>query len=498
MNNKNNTLYNSTNKNYSNIIKPKIINDNPKLNTNNKITFTKTNKKDKEIIIQNFKENNLKKINSNSISKKLDLATIQSNQSKLLIYKPNKDYAILKTQSQSNEKRKNKFVFSDNRETPFKNFNTSRIINKKNINDNKNKYINSIEQKDTTNNNSAKENGLIAATLTNKELPASKELINRSNKDSFPSININEKVSNSLEINSNLINNNKQNNSDIKAINISNYTNKEINKDISHKNKLILSRINTMNYEAKLRSLSLREKAYFVLSKSKVLSIPERIIFSKITENVSYLVPIKEILKTSEILINERIKQLEDKLNEYNKKIESPFSPSKISSISLNLIMKEDEDDFKTIISSNFLTDENEQYYFFIYVQLLLLLLGEMVNEDDIEENGVNILYKKLAKRDYIFIKDYLSKLFMVKKLKVGEFSGEIIDKFDEAFEELPDMIKYDGPLKKIRFISFSHFILAETYKYFKNLKYLVHLKMETQDYINGLNEKKKRLKLKY
>ena len=114
MNNKNNTLYNSTNKNYSNIIKPKIINDNPKLNTNNKITFTKTNKKDKEIIIQNFKENNIKKINSNSISKKLDLATIQSNQSKLLIYKPNKDYAILKTQAQSNEKRKNKFVFSDN------------------------------------------------------------------------------------------------------------------------------------------------------------------------------------------------------------------------------------------------------------------------------------------------------------------------------------------------------------------------------------------------
>ena len=69
MNIKNNTLYNSNNKNFSNTIKPKIINDNPKLNTNNKITFTKTNKKDKEIIIQNHKENNLKKFNSNSISK---------------------------------------------------------------------------------------------------------------------------------------------------------------------------------------------------------------------------------------------------------------------------------------------------------------------------------------------------------------------------------------------------------------------------------------------
>ena len=126
-------------------------------------------------------------------------------------------------------------------------------------------------------------------------------------------------------MNSNSINNNKQNNNDIKAINISSNINKEINKEINHKHKLILSRINTMNYEAKLRSLSLREKAHFVLSKSKVLSIPERIIFSKITENVSYLVPIKEILKMSEILINERIKQLEDKLNEYNKNIESPF-----------------------------------------------------------------------------------------------------------------------------------------------------------------------------
>ena len=38
-------------------------------------------------------------------------------------------------------------------------------------------------------------------------VPASKELINKSNKDSFPSININEKVSNSLEMNSNSINN---------------------------------------------------------------------------------------------------------------------------------------------------------------------------------------------------------------------------------------------------------------------------------------------------
>ena len=479
------------------MIKPKIINDTPKLNTNNKITFTKTNKKDKESIIQNYKENNLKKYNSNSTSKKLELATIPVNQNKLLIYKSIKDYTTLKTQTQSNEKRKNKFVFSD-KETPFKNFNTSRINNKKNTIDNKNKYINSIEQKDITNNNIGQENRLIGAPLNNKDLTASQELINRSNKDSFPSIKLNEKVSNSLELNSNLINNNKQNNSDIKPINISNNTNKEINKEIINKNKLILSRINTMNYEAKLRSLSSREKAFFVLSKSKILSIPERIIFSKISENLSYLVPIKEILKTGEILINEKIKQYEDKLNEYNKKIESPFSPSKISSISLNLIMKEDEDDFKTIISSNFLTDENEQYYFFIYVQLLLLLLGEMVNEDDIEENGVNILYKKLQKRNYIYIKDYLSKLFIVKKLKVGEFSGEIIDKFDEAFEELPDMIKYDGPLKKIRFISFSHFILAETYKYFKNLKYLIHLKMETQDSINGLNDKKKKLKLKY
>ena len=106
--------------------------------------------------------------------------------------------------------------------------------------------------------------------MTNKELLASKELINKSNKDSFHSININEKVSNSLEMNSNSINNNKQNNNDIKDINISSNTNKEINKDINHKHKLILRRINTMNYEAKIRSLSLREKAYFVLSKSKV------------------------------------------------------------------------------------------------------------------------------------------------------------------------------------------------------------------------------------
>ena len=504
MNSQNNSKFNSTCKNLTNAIKPKIINDNPKLNVNkNKISFNKKSKKEKENLIKNYKESNIKKFSSNSISKKLDLGTIPVNQTKMLIFKPNKDYSLFNSsaQSKSNEKRKNKFLFGDNKETPLKNFNSSRNNNKINLNDNK--YLNSFELKEISNpkinrenklNNLNLNNNSKASIKLNKELNSNKEFINKSNKETYLSINKNENDSDKLEFNSNLFNNNtnKINIKDMKSLNIYNNT----NKDMSNKNKLILtsSTTNHIAHEAKIKSLTKKEKAFYILSKSKVLNLRERIIFSKSTKNISSLISIKDILKSSELSIKNKIKEFEIKLNECKRAIESPFSPSKISSISLNLIMKEDEDEFKNIITNKIIKDENEKYYYFIYIQLLLLLLGENVNEDDIEENGINILYKNLAKKDYIYLKDYLHKLFIAKELRIEVFKGEIIDKFNEVFEELPDIIKYDGPIKNIRFISFSYFILSEAYNYFKNLKQYFQIKNEIQGYIDGLNDKLNKL----
>ena len=117
------------------------------------------------------KENNVNKFNSNCISKKLDLAPIPLNQIKSLVYMNIKDFSIFNTQTQnkSNEKRKNHFLFGDNEETPVKYFNIFKNNNKKIINDNKNTYINSINQKVVINDKKGKENQLDDISSANKE-----------------------------------------------------------------------------------------------------------------------------------------------------------------------------------------------------------------------------------------------------------------------------------------------------------------------------------------
>ena len=64
------------------------------------------------------------------------------------------------------------------------------------------------------------------------------------------------------------------------------------------------------------------------------------------------------------------------------------------------------------------------------------------------------------------------------------------IDKYIELFEELPDLIKYEGDLKNDRFISFSYFILFEVNNYLKKIKEIIQLKNKTLHYIDGLRKK--------
>ena len=359
-----------------------------------------------------------------------------------------------------------------------KNIKTSRN-NAKNTNDN---YINNIfnstekYKKDFPKSQRKSKDNKYNISNTNinnnLDLNSNNDFITKSNKEAFPLLNTNEKISNKLELTNN------------------------INKDINEKNKLNVN-MNSHNKEIIKKSLSIREKAYYILTKSKVLNLCERIIFSRSTKKISSLISKEDILKSNELVINNKIKKLEQKINEYNKEIEAPFSPSKISTISLNLIMKEDEDDFKNAILYEYITDENEKYYYFIYIQLLLLLQGEEIDEIDLEKKGINILYKKLIKNKCINIKDYLYKLFISKTIKIVKINIEIIDKYNQLFEELPDLIKYDGEIKNIKFISFSYYILNEANNHLKTIKNSIKVKNEIQNYIDSLKNKIKKLNKK-
>ena len=204
----------------------------------------------------------------------------------------------------------------------------------------------------------------------------------------------------------------------------------------------------------------------------------QKIIFSRSSSNIRALTSPKDIINSN---INNKIRELEEKIKNFTNKIESPFSPSKLSSISLNLISKEDEEDFKYFD----IKEENEKYYYFVYIKLIFLLLGKEISGYDMEDNK---LYEKLENID-INIKDYLYKLLVTNKTKKKILEENNIDKFNELFEELPDLVKYDGKIKESKFISFSYFILKELNNHFKDIKNSIENKSKIKNYINCLKK---------
>ena len=466
------------------MLEPKVTNDNSKLFLNNtKNTFNKRNKKNNEKI-NNYNERNVNEINNNIITKKIGLVNIPIKQSKYTLLNNTLD------QSRTNGKRKNKFLFGDSKEFAFsKLFNNSNNNKIKNLsNDNNNKHISSSElrykqsysQINTKENKSKNNKALnsrnfstIYNTKKDNRFISIKDNNNKFNEDPYPSINNNDKISNTIKIKEPQINTKVINKSILLNPNNSNSKDKDKEKD------------------KELNSLSGKEKAYYLLAQSKVLRLCERIIFSRTSQKIRSLISINDILKSNQIFIKDKIKELEQKIIKYNNIIEMPFSPTKIAIISLNLILKDDEDEFKNSIKNEDDSfDENDKEYYMIYVQLLIILFNEEFHYKNKENININNIYEKLEEKGFLSFKDYLYELFIVKKFKKESINEKKIDKYIELFEELPDLIKYEGDLKNDRFISFSYFILFEVNNYLKKIKEIIQLKNKMLHYIDGLRKK--------
>ena len=216
----------------------------------------------------------------------------------------------------------------------------------------------------------------------------------------------------------------------------------------------------------------------------------ERIIFSRTTPKIRSLISINDILKSNEIFIKNKIKELEQKIITYNNKMEMAFSPTRTATISLNLILKDDEDDFKKLNFKDDNLDESEKKYYNIYLQLLNILLNEEFNEKNLENNDINIVYDKLREKGFLSLKDYLYDIFIKKKFKKGSINEKKEKTFIELFEKLPDLIRYEGDIKNNRFISFSYFILYEMNNYLKKNKELAQNIDKIQYYIDCLKKK--------
>jgi hypothetical protein len=239
----------------------------------------------------------------------------------------------------------------------------------------------------------------------------------------------------------------------------------------------------------KFQILSQKEKAYFLLTQSKVLQLQERIIFSRASESLRSLIPIKELINSNELFLKEKLNKANLDLDLFNKNIEKPFSPSKTADISLNIIKKDDEEIFKNLLVSDQNIEENEKKYYHTYICLLYILLGEDLNKIQFENIDSNLLFDKLNKRGYLCFKDYLYDNFVKKKSELlNDYNRMNI--FNELFGTLPDLIKYHGSIKSNKFICFSYFLIKEIQEYYNKKKQLVYIKDKTQSSIEDLKRK--------
>lgn len=231
--------------------------------------------------IHNYRENRNKKYETN-LPKKLDLINMPINKSKCLNFELNKNFNSLinRNQNKNNEKRKNEFFFGENKMEEYqiaKIINSSRNLKYNEIIEKKNHILNSIEKEkivpnplirsnENRNNPISLINFITDSNCNNMKKSIEFNSINKSSKDAFPYINANEreKYRNKIQfkLNLNINNNNKEKN-----------ITKKDNK-ISIKKKLELN-----NIENNKNSLSIKEKACLILSKSKILNLKEKIIF---------------------------------------------------------------------------------------------------------------------------------------------------------------------------------------------------------------------------
>ena len=281
--------------------------------------------------------------------------------------------------------------------------------------------------------------------------------------------------------NNNIQDNSKQNEKSL--IKIHAYSKKENNNTI---NKIIN---NNLDLKEIFKKLTSKEKACAILSQSKILQLSERVIFSRATENVRKLIPIKDLMMQNELFLKEKINQIKLNLIMYNKKIEAPFIPSKTTDISLNIIKKEDEDSFKEVIDNSQNLNENEKKYYHTYICLLYILLGEEVEGINFENINVKIIIEKLNKKGYECMKDYLYFNFIKQHSNLLNEENRM-KIFEEFYSILLEQSEQSEIIKRYKFFIFSYFLIKEIYEYRNNLRKLIDIKNKTKAYFDVLKNK--------
>ena len=294
---------------------------------------------------------------------------------------------------------------------------------------------------------------------------------------------------------------NKNNNNNI-IININNENEKENEKDNKNNNVEIVNVL-------KCENLAKREKALYILITSPVLSLRSQLILSRGTNNIKKAISTEEILKNYKKHLSDKISDYQKKVVDYNSKITSHFTSSKIAEISLNFITNNCEIEFCEIYNSLLYSKEDEHFmYYKAYIKTIYYIINEKIEEVKKEDGNIEVneqkllinLFNILKKKGYYTIKDYLYYLFISSANKEKEKSFiKNMDKIDELItNEEPNLLNFSGLPKMCKFIQFSFYLIKEIIDFGNLIKDTTTLKIETENFLELLKNNLDKFRNKY
>ena len=377
----------------------------------------------------------------------------------------------------------------------------------------KNKKKDEISIKKIKSNKMAKNKNNFKKKLTHRQFlnhisNPDDSILKEGNKDNF--IKKNSKKMNKIKTSNNTSNNlnNTTNNNLRQSYHIVNYTSSrntyKLTKNKSKQKKSLThhstisdlenkkQEINkNLNKEELIKKLSKREKSYYLLSNSPILRLNERLFFARSTINMRNIQNVADILSKNEIFLNDKIKELNDKIQICDKRINTSFNPSKTAEINFNFILSKDEDEFKNF--SLFAENEKEKNEYFIFLKIIYLLFNEKFENIELK-NLSGKLYSLISKKGFKTIKEYLYSLFFKKK----DTSNAIfnITKINYLIEELKPDKHFN--IKFCRFALFISFLFKEIIAYGNDIKGMLELKVRTKELIDVINNKLKLYKAAY
>ena len=399
------------------------------------------------------------------------------------IYNKSSSYLNKVNIASKNENNKNK----NNRKTSTQNFKKINIIEKEKENKDFNEYkINNLSSSYNNNYTNIKTDKIVFIDLKNND-NLNNLMDNENQNENIKQINDNN-IKN-LNINNNINNNKFDKSKTLKKFSnliIQKFDNQETFNNFTiyldkkgAKNSIIMNKENNLQTLKNSKNLSIKECSYYILSKSPILRFCERMMFARSTPNIKKILSKEIIFNENKNLLENKIKELREKIALCNKILSTPFTASKTAEITLNFITSLQELEFKDYEISE-INEEEKNYY--NYIQILYYLLNEEFEENEnIKKNAIlslrNNLYRIISNKGYKSIRDYLYSVYIKKKDEIKEIPK--INEINSLIKKNNNMFRIQYSLKFSKFISFTMYLIKEIIKFGNDLKSTFELKIK-------------------